>query len=194
MSRADPCRKPSQILPTNNAYARSDHQALSCSPGETANDHAMDQVETALEAIVERIPPMDCCLALLEEFYAFDLMFRFVHRPSFHRSAENLLAVSPNIAREDITSLAALSVALHIGISSSRSAKWYRFRRSIESLQLRIFRLCEDQGLFETPFSLALTLDIYRHLIGSQTSPASTWIAIGKAAFVAALAAHHKNK
>jgi hypothetical protein len=196
MSIARLYREQGQLWPVSSAHGRSEQQASSRAPIESIHDwtsNAVEQVEVALEAIVAMIPPIDCCLALLQEFYAFDLMFRFVHRPSFHRSAERLLALSPNLAREDIPSLAALSVALHIGVASSRSSQWSRFGKSIESLQTRTFRFCEGQELFQSSFSLALTLDIYRHLVGSHTSPTSTWIVIGKAAFGAALAAHHKD-
>lgn len=140
------------------------------------------------------LPAQNCCLSLLDEFYAFDVLFRCVHRPSFDRSARRLLAVAPHLQQEDAPHLAAFVVAFHIGIGSSKSKMWYGSLTSIQQLQIRVFEYCYLHSMFSLPFSLAHALEIYRQLFASKSSPASAWIAVGKAKFCGALAGLHKHK
>jgi hypothetical protein len=121
-------------------------------------------------------------------------MFRCVHPPSFDRTARRLLASIPNLDLKDASDLAALSVALRVGIGSSRSKQWRQALHEIEQLQSRLFHLCEKEGLFDLSFSLALTLEIYRLLFASQSSPASAWLAVGRASFGASLAGLHQQR
>jgi hypothetical protein len=165
--------------------------AVERSAGPEANgaaaELALPHVGAALTDLLPFFPPEDLGHRLRREFVSFDLMFRYVHQPSFQRRAAAVLSDLPSTPPDF---LAMLSAAFLCAVSISTDPAIEALERRLRALAEALLRLCEDAGTFTAEYVHALFLLCASHL-GGEGNPAKMFLALGRAYHAAILAGIH---
>lgn len=151
----------------------------------------LPSVGAKLDELLPLLPSGALAFKLLREFRIFDVMFRFVHQPSFQRRAATALDSLSHATLPDVPFLAMISAAFLCTSTVSTQPDIAALERPQRALAECLLWLCEDAGLYTIDYVHALLLMCAAHLGGMTSSPAKMFLALGKAYHAAILTGIH---
>lgn len=155
---------------------------------------ALPAVGDPLAELLPLLPSGALATKLRREFELFDVMFRFVHQPSFQRRSSAALQAVPSATLADVPFLAMICAAFLCTSTVSTEPAIAALERPLRALTECLLWLCEDAAYYTIDYVHALLLMCAAHLGGGTSSPAKMFLALGRAYHAAILVGVHLDQ